>query len=185
VQTGKVQEGVALARSGTGAHAAQARALAAYRSGTWPVALAEAETASGAGRGAPAHFLSGLVRYQMGDLPGARTQFQAALAAEPDDVNALYNLALVADKQDRYGEARTAYLRVLALDPKHKQARHNLGVMAHAIGAESEAKHHLEKLAAVAPGDPLVADLRQVLATPAHPRGPVLSIGSPGSGQDP
>lgn len=160
-------------------YALLAQALAAYRLGATDDSLAIAAEALRAGRGFNANFLRGAVYFARGELVPAKAEFSAVLAAEPDDVDALFDSALVADRQHRYGEARSAYLRVLALDPRRKEARHHLGVMAHGIGAENEARHHLEKLELMAPGDPLVADLRSVLATPAHPPGQVLTLGAP------
>lgn len=162
-------------------HALQALTLAAYRVGSLPAANAAAARAIAAGRGASAHVLLGVILYAQGELGRARSELGAALAVEPDDTVALYNLALVAGKEDHYGEARSLYLRVLALDPKHKEARFNLGVMTHAIGAEAEARNHLKKLEAIAPGDPLVSELKSALDKPAHPRGPILTVGAPGA----
>src|SRR6185369_13562429 len=129
-----------------------------------------------AGDGARA--VLGLVRYYQGDLTGARAAFEAMLANEPDDLDATYNLALVAQKQDHYGEARRLYLTVLRATPKHLQARYNLALLAHSIGADQEAKHHLELLEKAAPADPLVATLREALAKPTQRPGQMLTLGA-------
>jgi tetratricopeptide (TPR) repeat protein len=162
-------------------HALQALGLAAYRAGSLRQANAAAGWAIAAGRGAAAHVLLGVILYAQNELGQARSELGAALAVEPEDTVALYNLALVAGREDHYGEARSLYLRVLALDPKHKEARFNLGVMTHAIGAEAEARNHLKKLEAIAPGDPLVSELKTALDKPAHPRGPILTVGGKGA----
>ena len=160
-------------------YALGAVALAAYLEAGAAQAVGPAQAAVTAGRGDGGSFLFGLVELALGDLARARAGFEAVLRSEPEDTDALYNLAVVAQKQDRYGEARRLYLDVLRLEPRQKEARFNLGILTHSIGAQDEANHHLAKLEAVAPGDPLVASLRATLATPAHPPGQVLKLGQP------
>ncbi len=68
-------------------------------------------------------------------------------------------------------DAREAYLKVIQLDPMNLDARFNLGLLAHSIGADDEARHHLEKLKAMAPQDEWVARLTLTLNAP-NPQGP-------------
>jgi tetratricopeptide (TPR) repeat protein len=162
--------------------ALNALALASYRQGVAARSgtLAQRAVASGGGDGST--FILGLSALALGDLEGARIAFMRVLKAEPDDVDASYNLALVAQKQRRYGEARTRYLDLLKRSPKYKYARHNLGILAHSVGAEAEARHHLEKLKGIAPGDPLIATLERSLAqAPDQPPAHVLKLGTPGA----
>jgi tetratricopeptide (TPR) repeat protein len=180
LEQGQAEAQAAVAGSPGQPHALMALALLAYRAGNNGTALTNAAQALTQGRGDGAHLLVGLIHFVTGDLAGARASFAAILASEPTDVAALYNLALVAQKEDHYGEARKLFLTVLYESPKHKEARYYLAVLAHSVGADAEAQHHLEKLSADAPGDPLLRDLKRVLATPpAHPPGQVLSLGSP------
>lgn len=168
-----------LAKNPRDAHARTAQGLVAYQSGAWPSAIQSLEDATSLGAGDGALALLGLARYYKNDLVGARTAFQALLAHEPDDLEAEYNLALVAQKQNRYGEARKLYLAVLRARPEQRQARYNMAILAHSIGAEPEAQHHAALLEKTAPGDPMLARLSAALAEPPARRGQVLTLGGP------
>jgi tetratricopeptide (TPR) repeat protein len=161
-------------------YAQTALALSLYRSNQLDAALVTVKRAIDGGRGDGATTLLGLIQYAAGDLAGARRAFSALLASEPEDLDALYDLALVAQKEGHYGESRKLYLAVLRANPKHQAARYNLGILAHSAGADAEARHHLEKLRAVDPKHPLVTDLEAALqAPPAHPPTHVLQLGAP------
>jgi tetratricopeptide (TPR) repeat protein len=125
--------------------ATYARAQAAYVAGDLVAAATEARQAAVRGRGAPAHQLLGLIAFGRGDLGQARTEFDAIVQADPADVAARYNLALVAQRQNRYRDAREGYLAVLRSAPGDLDARYNLALLVHSVGATLEAKHHLEK----------------------------------------
>jgi tetratricopeptide (TPR) repeat protein len=137
----------------TEAHAAYARAHIAYLQRAYAVMASHAEQAVALRRGPPAHLLLGLARYHLGDLDQAGEQFEAVLEAQPSNVKALYNRALVAHRQDHYGVARGGYLRVLQLDPNNADARYNLAVLTHAAGARQEAQHHYTELRRVVSAD--------------------------------
>jgi tetratricopeptide (TPR) repeat protein len=182
VRAGSSAEGQRLAgeiltKDARDAHALTALGLAAYQAGAIPVARDLLERALDAGASDGARLLLGLTRYQASDLAGARAAFEAILANEPADVDAMYDLALVAQKQDRYGEARRLYLSLLRAKPEHRQARYNLAILAHSIGAEQEAQHHQALLEKAAPGDPLLAALRAELAKPSTRKGQILTLG--------
>jgi tetratricopeptide (TPR) repeat protein len=131
-------------------------------------ALDDAQRSVDAGRGRSAQILKGLIAYGKNRLEVAETAFQSALREDANDVEAIYDLALVRQQQNRYLEAREGYLKVLSVRPKHADARFNLGVLAHSIGAKEEAEHHLVKLRELAPNSPLVAKLAALLAQPAE-----------------
>jgi tetratricopeptide (TPR) repeat protein len=146
--------------------ATYALAHAGYAKGEIARAADEARRAIERGRGAPAHLLLGLIAYRAGNLAAARAEFEQMLVDNAEDVDALYNLAVIAGRQNRYRDAREGYLNVLELDPGHLDARYNLGLLTHSVGASAEAEHHLQKLEAIAPSDDhRVANLRAVLAT--------------------
>jgi tetratricopeptide (TPR) repeat protein len=86
--------------------------------------------------------------------------------ASESEARALYDQALVAQRQARYRDAREGYLRALAVDPRMADARYNLAVLTHAAGADDEARHDLEALTAAAPDDPRIPGLRASLAKP-------------------
>jgi tetratricopeptide (TPR) repeat protein len=177
-EEGRSQASALLKRNDRDAHALCAVGLGAYQEGTWPAAAELMDRAVKAGAGDGARELLGLARYHLNDLAGARSAFQGILATEPHDLDATYNLALVAQKQDRYGEARKLYLTVLRANPKHRQARYNLALLAHSIGAQEEAQHNLALLEQAAPEDPMVQRLRDALARPPDRKGQVLTLGS-------
>jgi tetratricopeptide (TPR) repeat protein len=143
--------------------------LVAYRSSALAEAMGQARRAVDAGRGATAHLLAGLIAYAQNDLDLSAKEFRAMLETEPDDLDALFNLALVAQRQNRYTEARELYLKVANLDPTHKNSRYNLAIMAHSIGANDEANHHLAKFESIAPGDERLPKLKALLASPGDP----------------
>jgi tetratricopeptide (TPR) repeat protein len=177
-EEGRSQAGAVLKKNDKDGHALSAIGLRAYQEGTWPAAAELLERAVKAGAGDGARELLGLARYNLNDLAGARAAFQGILTSEPQDLDATYNLALVAQKQDRYGEARKLYLTVLRANPKQRQARYNLALLAHSIGAQEEAQHNLALLEQTAPEDPLVQRLREALARPPDRKGQVLTLGS-------
>jgi len=169
VATGQPAEGArraesVLARDPKEPHAAFARAWAASLGGSSALAVGLADAAVKAGRGVPALLLAGTLHHGAGDLQGARVAFEQAARLAPREPRAHYDVGLVAQQQGRYGAAREAYLRALALDPRLADARYNLAVLTHAAGADDEARHHLEELAAIAPGDPRLASLRATLS---------------------
>jgi Tfp pilus assembly protein PilF len=156
--------------------ATYARAQAAYMAGDLGAAETGARQAATHGRGAPAHLLLGLVALGRADLGTARGEFEEILKTDPSDVGARYNLALVAQKQNRYRDAREGYLAVLRASPGELDARYNLALLVHSAGADLEARHHLEKFKAVAPpGDVRVRQLEQLLSAPS-PAGSAVTL---------
>ena len=97
------------------------------------------------------------------------------LAADASDVEGTYNLALVHQRKNQYLAAREGYLRVLRLQPGHINARYNLAILAHSIGADAEAKHHLERLRQTAASQAQVAELQAALAVPVQNAPPSAS----------
>jgi len=151
-------------------HALFARAWAIVLQGHPIDALADAKRAVELGRGIPAELLYGLILFQDNDLAGADVQFTHVLAEDASNVQATYDHALVADRQQRYHDAREGYLRTLALDATNAEARYNLVVLTHGHGATLEAQHHVDEFAAKHPNDARLLALRQLLATPVPSR---------------
>jgi len=151
-------------------HALFARAWGTVLQGHPLDALADAQRAVALGRGVPAELLYGLILFQDNDLAGADVQFVHVLAEDPASVQATYDHALVADRQQRYHDAREGYLRTLSLDATNAEARYNLVVLTHAHGATLEAQHHVDEFAAKHPNDARLLALRQLMTTPAQPR---------------
>jgi tetratricopeptide (TPR) repeat protein len=177
--SGMKESGAVLAKSPNDPHALYAQALFGYRLQQFDAARGLAERSRAAGRGTPAVFLAGLVEFAANDLDGARSQFRAVLAAEPEDVDALFNLGVIAQRQERYGEARANYLRVTRLAPSHENARYHLAILAHSIGAADEARHHLAKFRALGATADRVRTLETELARPpAKQPARVLRLGA-------
>lgn len=185
VRSGKDADGVreatrALSRAENDASATYALALARYHAGRFVEARDLASRAKRQRRGPTADLLLGLSAYYSGDLDGAARAFREVLAVEPNDVDANFNLGLVAQKQNRYGEARTSYLKAARGDPQHLGARYNLALLAHSIGAAAEAQHHLAHYDRLAPNSSQLAELRAALAkAPANPPTHTFTLGQP------
>jgi tetratricopeptide (TPR) repeat protein len=173
-RAGRCPEAISLAaeriKAGKAPHSHYALAHCAYATGDAVMAGTEAAVAAEEGRGGAAQLLLGLIQYRAGNWAQAKIAFEKMLALDPDDLDAVYNLALIAQNQNRYRDAREGYLKVLKLSPRHTDARFNLGLLTHSVGAVEEAKHNLEELQKIAPpGDDRVSRLQAVLATPAPP----------------
>jgi tetratricopeptide (TPR) repeat protein len=76
---------------------------------------------------APARVNLAIALLNVPDAPGAEREARAALAAAPEQPQALYVLGLAARGQGRGDEAQAAFREVLALDPRDVGARVNLG----------------------------------------------------------
>ena len=147
-------------------YATYAMAQVAYAEGDNTKAKAQALAAVERGRGSAANLLLGLIAFNAGDMPGATDAFNKMLQDDPENVEAHYNLAVVAHRLNQYRSAREGYLKVLRLHPKHLDARYNLALLTHSAGAVPEAKHHLKKLREAAPpGDPRVARLEAAFSS--------------------
>ena len=160
-------------------HAQYAVAHVHYLMGQWMPARQAAANAVQFGRGPCAHLLLGLIAYRVNDMFGAKAEFDQVLHVEPNNIAALYNLALVYQRMNLYHDSRELYLKVLHIDPTQLDARYNLAVLAHSIGADEEAKHHLEKLFAVDPSNERVARLKAIIDAP--PKANAMPAGTPGS----
>jgi len=66
---------------------------------------------------------SGYAAYQAGDMPRARSDYEAALRDEPDNRDALLGLAAVDTQDKRYADAEALYRRVLERDPRDAHAQ--------------------------------------------------------------
>jgi Flp pilus assembly protein TadD len=136
-----------------------ALALVRDRQGNAAEALSLASRASKAGAGRDAELLELALLITKGDLAAARAAAAGMLQRRPDDADALYDLALVSDREGRFNEAREGYLKALRLKPGLRDARFNLALLTHRHGVVEESKHHLRKFVEAWPDDPRGADL--------------------------
>jgi tetratricopeptide (TPR) repeat protein len=154
----------ALAKDPHDARALYAKALLAVRDSDSTLARQLLEQALAAGRGGRARVELGSLLFKLGDFAGARALFEAALRDNPQDLFALYDLALVDQTQNHYHAAREGYLKLLRLDPHHLDARYNLAVLTNSVGAHAEAEHHVAEFEKLAPaGDARVAALKELV----------------------
>jgi tetratricopeptide (TPR) repeat protein len=156
----EADEALALPDDAARAHTAKASVLIA--AGKVKEAEAEAQKAIDAGGGRDAKLLVASLAISAGNLDAAEAVLKAMLAERPQDADVQYNLALIADKQNRYNEARNGYLAALKTDPTYRAARYNLALLTFRRGVTEEAKNHARKYAEMAPNDPAAA---QLLAT--------------------
>ncbi len=85
----------------------------------------------------------GRLLHEMGDLQAAEGYYRLALAARPDDTEALFNIGVALEDQARHEEALAAYDACLASDPGHTDSLHNAGRLCEKLGRRELALRHL------------------------------------------
>ncbi|WP_437538520.1 tetratricopeptide repeat protein [Sorangium sp. So ce726] len=143
-----------------------ALALALERAGRLAEARAEADRAIDAGAGRKAQLLAGALAILAGDLDGAKARLTPLAEQDPSDAEALYNLALIADKRGDYNGARQGYLAALKAEPRSADARYNLALLTFRAGIVEESRHHVRKFLDSFPDDPRGSQLAQTTGTP-------------------
>ncbi len=188
VRAGTPEEGLATARKALETAPNDGRlhlaaALALDGTGDTQGALVEAKKALELGAGRDAALLAGALSILLNDLDGAKALLSPLVEARKDDVDAIYNLALVADKRNDYNGARQGYLATLQVDPKFANARFNLTKLTLRFGILEEAKHHASKFMTAFPNDPrgaaLVQDIAAATPPPPPPPAPSPSASAP------
>jgi len=144
-------------------YATYAAAHVLYVRGKAGPARAEAQRAVQRGRGCAAHLLVGLLDFHGNRLQDALNSFERMRKLDSRDVAAIYNIAVVYHRQNRYRLAREEYLRALRINPRHADSRYNLVILTHGVGAQAEARHHLKKYAFLLPQDPRIPKLTALL----------------------
>jgi tetratricopeptide (TPR) repeat protein len=176
VAAGKLDEALAqadaaVALSDDPARAHAARALVLRRSGKDAEADEEAKKATSSAGGRDAALSIAVMKIGAGDLDGAEALLRPLVAANPQDSEVLYDLALIADKRGKYNDARSGYLAALKINPTLKEARYNLAMLTWRRGVADEARNHARKYAELAPNDPSAAALLQTVGeTPPAPK---------------
>lgn len=148
-----------------------ALAAAVQSQGRIPEATELARKAVDQGAGRDAQMLLAALTIVSGDLETATTTLNNLIAASPNDADARYNLALIADKKNDYNGAREGYLAALRLDPILANARYNLSLLTLRRGIVDESRHHARKFAEMVPGDPRIPELMKRIeaAKPGRP----------------
>lgn len=82
---------------------------------------------------------SGLGAHSAGDLAVAEKDYRSAIAADPQNKLAYYNLALIFQEQGKAADAEDNYRKSLFVDNNYAPALFNLAILRAEAGAQSEA----------------------------------------------
>lgn len=106
------------------------------------------------GNSAEAQLLMGTTKYMASDFAGARTDFEKAIALNPNlpDVYSYYGLALLATG-DQAG-ARSAFQKELRFNPNNFDSNLRMGVLFRQDDQNDEALKYLKHALQIRPGDP-------------------------------
>lgn len=103
----------------------------------------------------------GAAEFDLGDLDSAIADFSAAVAADPDEHLAHYNLGISLGADRRYDEAAEAFRSALLLEPDDPHTLYHLAVALAAADRPTEAVEPYTELSRVDPA--LAADLKALI----------------------
>jgi tetratricopeptide (TPR) repeat protein len=95
---------------------------------------------------------SGYAAYQAGDLAKARTDYEQALADDPNNRDALLGIAAIETRSGRYDAAEAGYLRMLQVDPRDANAQAGLLALRAARQDPAASESRVKSLLAQTPG---------------------------------
>lgn len=110
-----------------------------------------AESARRAGPIAAVHRNLGLAYLDLGDLDSAKTQFERALAIEPDNEDALYNAAILYGILGRTLDSIRCFESLVRAESKYAEVYLNYGVQLVRAGRLEDAHRAAEKALAIEP----------------------------------
>jgi tetratricopeptide (TPR) repeat protein len=87
-------------------------------------------------------------------LNAAQSEFNKALALDPENVRAYANLGLIDYKRHQYAEARQHYLRAIEIDPHYWPVQQNMAALCYMTGDYSGAIQHSEQVLRQDPDSP-------------------------------
>lgn len=116
-------------------------------------AIASYEESIDLAASADAYVLLGVLLSGEGRNAEAITQYENALALEPENVDAHYNLGVERGKQGRWKDAAAEYRTVLEHDADHIEAMNNLGAALLTQGQIPEAVSYFERALRLDPAD--------------------------------
>ena len=107
----------------------------------------------------------GRTLYFTGDFVAAAGYYEKFLAQKPDDADARADLGSTYAQRNPpdLERALAEYRKALAVDPKHEQALARLADVSIRKGDKATARDAINKLAAVNPSNPALAELRSML----------------------
>ena len=94
----------------------------------------------------------GVVQLDLGQKQQAQESFRRALAANPDDEEAIYNLATTLDTDAR-AEAIDLFERAIEINPQYSLAHRELGWLFRKAGKFLKAEYHLRRALELSPDD--------------------------------
>ena len=97
------------------------------------------------------------------DLPTAERYENEALVCRPDLVQAVNGLGVIKRAQGSLEEALEIFEQAIAMDPGYLEARKNLILTALDLGKRERARIQLNRLAILAPDDPFIPEVDDVL----------------------
>jgi tetratricopeptide (TPR) repeat protein len=95
--------------------------------------------------------LRAMIRMDTGDLTGARSDLNAALAINATDPNSLQLDGDLLVKMGHTEEAIAVYKKILTIDPKNRFALTSIGYASRAAGRDQDAQKYFERLAQAYP----------------------------------
>ncbi|HJU54975.1 MAG TPA: tetratricopeptide repeat protein [Pyrinomonadaceae bacterium] len=111
--------------------------------------------------------LTGMGRtlYDTGDFVGAAVYYEKILAQKPDDADARADLGSTYAQRTPpdLDRALAEYRKALAVDPRHEPALARLADVSIRKGDKATARDAINKLAAINPSNPALAELRSML----------------------
>jgi tetratricopeptide (TPR) repeat protein len=102
----------------------------------------------------------GLELYQKGDLAKARLEFRNVLQIDPNDAEAWFMLAKLAEQQEEWTSTYSAYEKTVELAPENWEARVKLGTLLLADNRPDDALAQAEAVLEANPKDPAALALR-------------------------
>jgi tetratricopeptide (TPR) repeat protein len=90
--------------------------------------------------------------------------FRRALAAQPQNVLAYFNLGSVLEEMGELEQARQHLRQAVTLDPNHADAHYNLAFVAEKLHSFAEAREHWQAYVKLDPIGPWSAYARQRIA---------------------
>ncbi len=92
------------------------------------------------------------IHAQLGELNQVAECCQRAVALQPDNVTALFNLSVAQQMAGHLEEAARGYREALRYRPDYAQAHSNLGMVLRQLGQHDEAREHCEAAVRLNPG---------------------------------